>query len=101
QGGVGKSTMAEYMVQRAVSKNPAKTVPVIITDKVNTIDDVIKTIESAMTDTGEIALINLTISAKSIREPLDRLNALLRAFTKESNPVLVFDNLETFQPSSV
>ncbi|MBF0466769.1 MAG: hypothetical protein HQK94_16995, partial [Nitrospirae bacterium] len=33
QGGVGKSTMAEYMVQRAISKNPAKTIPVIITDK--------------------------------------------------------------------
>ncbi len=99
QGGVGKSTMAEYMVQRAVSKNPAKAVPVIITDKVRSIDSVLEAIESTMLKTGSEKMLTVTISAKSIPKAITRLDTILRTFAADYEPVLVFDNLETFQPS--
>ncbi|MBF0519028.1 MAG: tetratricopeptide repeat protein [Nitrospirae bacterium] len=97
QGGVGKSTMAEYMVQRAITKNPAKTIPVIITDKVRSIDDVLKVIESAMLKTGSKDMLTATIQSKSIPEAILRVDAVLRVFATDFDPVLVFDNLETFQ----
>ncbi|MBF0521190.1 MAG: CHAT domain-containing protein, partial [Nitrospirae bacterium] len=100
QGGVGKSTMAEYMVQRAITKDPAKTVPVIITHEVRSIDDVLKVIEAAMLKTGSEKMVNITITSKSIPEAILRLDTILRVFATDYDPVLVFDNLETFQDVS-
>ncbi|QWR78375.1 CHAT domain-containing protein [Candidatus Magnetomonas plexicatena] len=100
QGGVGKSTMAEYMVQRAITKNPAKTVPVIITDKVRSFDDILKVIEAAMLKTSSEKMLNATISTRAIPEAILRVDSMLRMFSPDFKPVLVFDNLETFQDVS-
>ncbi|MBF0521144.1 MAG: CHAT domain-containing protein, partial [Nitrospirae bacterium] len=100
QGGVGKSTMAEYMVQRAISKDSAKAVPVIITHEVRSIDDVLKVIKTAMLKTGSEKMVNITITSKSIPEAILRLDTMLRMFATDFDPVLVFDNLETFQDVS-
>ncbi|MBF0617596.1 MAG: CHAT domain-containing protein [Nitrospirae bacterium] len=100
QGGVGKSTMAEYMVQRAITKNPAKTIPVIITDKVRSIDDVLKLIELNMMKTSSEKFMNAILCAKSTEKALDKIDVLLNAYVEKFDPVLVFDNLETFQDVS-
>nr|NIM82362.1 tetratricopeptide repeat protein [Candidatus Aminicenantes bacterium] len=93
QGGVGKTAMAEHLVQRLIAHNP-RTVPFIFNEKTRTIDEIMETLKNYLREEGKIKVI---LEADKIEKGLDKFLLLVFEIAENRNPVFVFDNLESFQ----
>jgi tetratricopeptide (TPR) repeat protein len=93
QGGVGKTAMAEHLVQRLIAKD-GKTVPLVFDETSGSIDNILEKLRRALKDAGNWeAVFNL----EKIDKAAEQVEYLLSELARLRTPVLVFDNLESFQ----
>ncbi len=92
QGGVGKTAMAEHLVQRLIAYNP-ETKPFLFNEKIKSLPEFQKKIEYFLEDRGKLDRAELALYEKGIRQFIYLLNKLSEVCT----PVFIFDNLESFQ----
>ena len=92
QGGVGKTALAEHLVQRLIAANP-KTEPFVFNEKTKTIDEILKRLQHFVEEKGELSMAELSLR----EEAMDRFRYLLARAAEICRPVFIFDNLESFQ----
>ncbi|MCB0264956.1 MAG: CHAT domain-containing protein, partial [Calditrichaeota bacterium] len=94
QGGVGKTALAEYLVQRLIAATP-KTLPLLFTQNTPTIEDALQILQNALKANRNYNYVgNLSLIDKAM-EKFDFLCNEIEA--AGFHPVFVFDNLEDFQ----
>jgi hypothetical protein len=95
QGGVGKSAMAEHLVQRLIAKEP-KTIPFLFDESTRSIREILDALQNFLIDQGhERVIANVNLYEKAI----DKFQYLIFQVKETYQPVFVFDNLESFQES--
>ncbi|MCP4219698.1 MAG: CHAT domain-containing protein, partial [bacterium] len=93
QGGVGKTAMAEHLVQRLVAKNP-DTVPFVFDEKNKSFDHILDTLQKFC---RKRKLIDTMKDVAKFDKAMDKLAVLLAGIETVCLPVFVLDNLESFQ----
>ncbi len=94
QGGVGKTAMAEHLVQRLIAAEP-KTVPFVFDETVKSIDAILTALQDFLMK--ELRL-DALLEVDKFDEAIKKFAFLVSEVAKTHVPVFVFDNLETFQP---
>jgi tetratricopeptide (TPR) repeat protein len=92
QGGVGKTAMAEHLVQRLIASNP-KTEPFVFNETIRSIQDILDNLQKFLREQGNFS------KADEHDKAIDKFGFLVFEIAKTCQPVFVFDNLETFQES--
>jgi tetratricopeptide (TPR) repeat protein len=93
QGGVGKTAMAEHLVQRLIAKD-SKTTPLVFDETTKTIRDIL----DRMLDILKLEEnYHAALKADRFDKAMDKLGFLLSEIAKTGPVVFVFDNLEVFQ----
>ena len=92
QGGVGKTAMAEHLVQRLITAD-ADTQPFVFNETTKSIREVRKKLENYLDEKGQQYRTELNRK----EEGLDQFNYLVIRVSALCEPVFVFDNLESFQ----
>ncbi len=95
QGGVGKTALAEHLVQRLIAANP-KTIPFVFNEKIKSIKEILEILENFLRQQGEIQVVS---ESSRQEKAMDRFIFLVFAIarTYDYQPVFVFDNMEAFQ----
>jgi tetratricopeptide (TPR) repeat protein/GTPase SAR1 family protein len=95
QGGVGKTAMAEHLVQRSIARNP-QTMPFVFNEKIKSIKDILEILQNFLMEQGYIRVIS---EINQYEKGMDKFLYLVFTIVGEFKyrPVFVFDNLETFQ----
>ncbi len=94
QGGVGKTTMAEYLVQRLIAANP-NTAPFVFTEALSSIQDLLDTMKSFL---SKHHLFDALLRVDEFTKAGDQFNYLCSGIERGGyRPLFVFDNLESFQ----
>ncbi|MFQ5589286.1 MAG: CHAT domain-containing protein, partial [Nitrospiria bacterium] len=93
QGGVGKTAMAEYLVQRLIAREP-KTRPILFNEHIKSIEEINKQLKAELVELGEIAA---TIHVTQFEKAIEQFQYLVFELAKTAPPVFIFDNLESFQ----
>jgi tetratricopeptide (TPR) repeat protein len=94
QGGVGKTAMAEHLVQRLIAHNP-NTYPFVFNEKTRSIKEILDSLQNYLIiEHGQTDVI---LALNSLEKAMDKLNFLLNKLSQVCQPVFIFDNLETFQ----
>ncbi len=93
QGGVGKTAMAEHLVQRLIAKEP-KTVPFLFNESIRSIKEILDKLEAFLTDRGHE---HVTANVNQYEKAMAKFQYLLFRVNEDYQPVFVFDNLESFQ----
>jgi tetratricopeptide (TPR) repeat protein len=96
QGGVGKTAMAEYLIQRLIAHN-SRTVPLTFNENVKTVDDIIDLLKGFLLDEGDISFLTVLPALDRLDKAMDKIRFLISFIAKTWQPVFVFDNLEAFQ----
>jgi len=94
QGGVGKTVMAEHLIQRLIASNP-RTQPFIFTEATRNVSDILDRLKGALILRDRFD----AIAYESLSKGMEKLAYLVGRIAEVCNPVFVFDNLETFQES--
>jgi hypothetical protein len=93
QGGVGKTAMAEHLVQRLIAKEP-KTVPFLFDESIRSIKEILDALRNFLIGQGhERVIANVNLYEKA----MDKFQYLIFQVKETHQPVFVFDNLESFQ----
>ncbi|MEZ4884559.1 MAG: CHAT domain-containing protein [Chitinophagales bacterium] len=93
QGGMGKTTMAEYLVQRMIAFNN-RSVPFLF-DQYATMETVLDSMSEALED--EYDDFDFQEKLEKIDKGISKFKFLLKTLKKYCFPIFVFDNLETLQ----
>ena len=93
QGGMGKTTMAEYLVQRMIAHDN-RTHPFLFDQKAN-LETVLESLSDALEDVYED--FDFQEKLENIKKGSTRFKFLLKTLKSYCKPLFVFDNLETFQ----
>ncbi|MGD2091895.1 MAG: tetratricopeptide repeat protein [Candidatus Aminicenantes bacterium] len=95
QGGVGKTAMAEHLVQRLIAAN-SKTIPFVFNEKIRSIKEIMEILQNFLREQGYIHVIS---EINQYEKGMDKFLYLVFTIAQKCNfqPVFVFDNLETFQ----
>ncbi|MCK6622328.1 MAG: tetratricopeptide repeat protein [Calditrichia bacterium] len=93
QGGVGKTALAEYLVQRRIAAQP-RTHPFLFNEKTRSLQDVLAALQEFLAGQGDA---RAAAEAARYEKALDQFRFLLSRLEQHCRPVFVFDNLETFQ----
>jgi tetratricopeptide (TPR) repeat protein len=93
QGGVGKTAMAEHLVQRLIAKEP-KTVPFLFDESTRSIKEILDTLQNSLIHQGHK---NVIANVNQYEKAMDKFQYLLFQVKEAHQPVFVFDNLESFQ----
>ncbi|MCP5102378.1 MAG: tetratricopeptide repeat protein, partial [bacterium] len=92
QGGVGKTAMAEHLVQRLAARKP-DTSYFMFDEKNLSAKTILDALQESLEEKGELSMTEL-----NLREtPIKKFKYLVGQMAKMSNPVFVLDNLENFQ----
>ena len=96
QGGVGKTSMAEHLVERLIAKNP-RTYPFVFNEN-TTWEDIINTLQDFFKKERGDFTIETEVKRYS-KKAVEQLQFLLKKLNEETDYALVFifDNLENFQ----
>jgi len=94
QGGVGKTVLAEHLIQRLIAANP-RTQPFDFTETTRNIGDILDRLKNFLIRRNDFDL----RAYDGLSKALEKLSHLVACVSKMCNPVFVFDNLETFQSS--
>jgi tetratricopeptide (TPR) repeat protein len=93
QGGVGKTAMAEHLVQRLIAKEP-KTLPFLFDESTRSIKEILDTLQNFLIDQGhERVIANVNLYEKA----MDKFQYLIFQVKETHQPIFVLDNLESFQ----
>ncbi|HEG43817.1 MAG TPA: CHAT domain-containing protein, partial [Phycisphaerales bacterium] len=92
QGGMGKTAMAEHLIQRLFTSN-TEIHPFLFNEKSKTLQDIQKVLQSYLDEKGVHYIQELQLREKG----MDEFIYLAAEAGKVCQPVFVFDNLETFQ----
>jgi hypothetical protein len=92
QAGVGKTALAEHLVQRLIAAYP-KTIPFVFNEKIKSIKEIL---ENFLKQQGKIQVVS---ESSRQEKAMGRFIFLVFAVARtcEYRPVFVFDNLEAFQ----
>ncbi|NIM14347.1 MAG: CHAT domain-containing protein [Candidatus Aminicenantes bacterium] len=93
QGGVGKTAMAEHLVQRLIAKNP-NTIPFVFNEKTKSIEEILNTMRDFLLKQRVMHVIS---GMSQFEKGMEKFLYLLSEVEKTYQPVFVFDNLESFQ----
>jgi tetratricopeptide (TPR) repeat protein len=94
QGGVGKTAMAEYLVQRLIAANP-QTVPLVFNEATTSIQDLLEAMKRFL---SEHRLFEALLAVDKFDKGIDKFNYLCSKIEQGGYlPIFVFDNLESFQ----
>ncbi|MCP5046436.1 MAG: hypothetical protein GY940_04640, partial [bacterium] len=93
QGGVGKTAMAEHLVQRLMALEP-KTAPFVFDENAKSIDDLLRPMREFLLDRGQA---NVISELAALDKGMEKFRYLASKVKESFLPVFVFDNLETFQ----
>jgi tetratricopeptide (TPR) repeat protein len=93
QGGVGKTAMAEHLVQRLIAKEP-KTVPFLFDESTRSIKEILDTMQNFLINQGHDRVI---ADVNQYEKAMDKLQYLIFQVKETHQPIFVFDNLESFQ----
>ncbi|UCH94043.1 MAG: tetratricopeptide repeat protein [Candidatus Aminicenantes bacterium] len=95
QGGVGKTAMAEHLVQRLIAANP-KTIPFVFNEKIKSIKEILEVLQNFLRQQGYIQVV---IESIQFEKAMDRFIFLVFTIARTCNyqPVFVFDSLDSFQ----
>ena len=94
QGGVGKTAMAEHLVQRLITAD-AGTQPFIFNETTKSIREIRKKLENYLDEKGQ----QYRTELNDKEEGLDQFKYLVSRVSALCEPVFIFDNLESFQAS--
>ena len=92
QGGVGKTVLAEHLIQRLIAANPG-TQPFVFTETTRNIGDILDRLKSFLIERNHFDL----MAYDGLSKGLDKLRYLVASVGEVCAPLFVFDNLETFQ----
>ncbi len=92
QGGVGKTSMAEHLVQRSIAAD-GKTVPFLFDETIKSIDDILKIVQRYLLENNKLDITKLNLIEKGI----EKFQYLIARTAELCAPVFIFDNLESFQ----
>ncbi|WP_425422025.1 tetratricopeptide repeat protein [Phaeodactylibacter xiamenensis] len=95
QGGVGKTAMAEHLVQRLALQD-GSIYPFVFNENTARLEDVIKAMKDYLRTEHDEFLIDNEVEEAS-DEAMKQFLYLLKRVKKVCTPCFVFDNLETFQ----
>ncbi|MFN3175514.1 MAG: tetratricopeptide repeat protein [Phaeodactylibacter xiamenensis] len=95
QGGVGKTAMAEHLVQRLALQD-GSIYPFVFNENTARLEDVIKAMKDYLRTEHDEFLIDSEVEEAS-DEVMKQFLYLLKRVKKVCTPCFVFDNLETFQ----
>jgi tetratricopeptide (TPR) repeat protein len=95
QGGVGKTAMAEHLVQRLMAKEPM-IVPFLFDETIRSIKEILNRLQDFLIDRGQNGVI---AGVNQFEKAMDKFQYLLFRIKKNHQVVFGFDNLETFQKS--
>ncbi len=93
QGGVGKTAMAEHLVQRLIAKEP-KTIPFLFDESIRSIKEILDRLQDFLIDQKRK---NVIANVNQYEKAMDKFQYLLFQVKEAHQPVFVFDNLESFQ----
>ncbi len=92
QGGVGKTALAEHLVQRLILAD-GRTQPFVFNETVKSIHEIQKLLENYLESKNKLERTELNLREKG----LDQFKYLAFAVAEICQPVFIFDNLESFQ----
>ncbi|MBU0755994.1 MAG: CHAT domain-containing protein [Planctomycetes bacterium] len=92
QGGVGKTAMAEHLIQRLIAAKP-RTVPFVFTETTRTMQEILDTLKNHLLKQNRFDQQALD----SLEKGSEKLVHLVARVAEVCRPVFVFDNLEDFQ----
>ncbi len=92
QGGVGKTALAEHLVQRLILAD-GRTHPFVFNETVKSIHEIQKLLENYLESKNKLERTELNLREKG----LEQFKYLAFAVAKICQPVFIFDNLESFQ----
>ncbi|MCD4745451.1 MAG: tetratricopeptide repeat protein, partial [Bacteroidales bacterium] len=96
QGGVGKTAMAEHLVQRYIIRNP-KTEVFAFSEKDNSAESILSRLKAFLIEKGNFSFLNYY---EKISKPEEKVIYLATQINNNyAMPLFVFDNLEDFQES--
>lgn len=93
QGGVGKTAMAEYLIQRLQVAEP-DTQPILINENIKSIQDINTLLKEKLAELGHI---DAAGKAERYDKAIEQFQYFVFELEKICTPVFAFDNLETFQ----
>ena len=93
QGGVGKTAMAEHLVQRLIAAYP-DTVPFVFDEKIKSINEILNALTDSLMEDGHFHVI---AEVRHFGKAMDQFLYLLFKISKTHQPVFVFDSLDNFQ----
>jgi tetratricopeptide (TPR) repeat protein len=97
QGGVGKTAMAEHLVQRIIARGRQDKMPYhvfIFSEKDKSVQELIKQLKEYLKNKNRYDLIN---PLEKIDKFSEQVNYLAMVIGQLCKPIFIFDNLETFQ----
>lgn len=95
QGGVGKTALAEHLIQRVLMIN-RRSYPFIFNENTTSQDQIIDSIIKYLQNQKKQHLIRKEVSDHS-EVAMEQLSFLLKKLPEFCDPIFVFDNLESFQ----
>jgi len=93
QGGVGKTALAEHLVQRLIAAEP-KTQPFVLDETNRSLDTLLKAMQKFLRANDAVQVL---AQVSRYEKALDQFAFLAFAVAKIYQPVFVLDNLESFQ----
>ncbi|MEM0994653.1 MAG: CHAT domain-containing protein, partial [Bacteroidota bacterium] len=98
QGGVGKTTLAEHLVQRMVARNP-RIIPFTFNENTTSLEIINKQLMDFFEDKKDEYLIESEVEEKTGKDAIKAYKYLLGKLKKEEDYdfIFLFDNLESFQ----